>query len=92
MLSQYFYSAIIYDHLGSTSGSITMLSLVLACAITALTVFPLGLLVGVVFCWCSKRQSCDSCDILKNKQSPVVPKSIELEDNPAYGPIHQIRH
>ena len=82
----------LYQLIGSTSNSITTVSVVLACAITALITFPLGLLVGVVFCWCSKRQSCDSCDVLKNKQSPVVPKSIELEDNPSYGPIHQIRH
>ena len=41
---------LIYDHLGSTSCSITTVSVVLACAITALITFPLGLLVGVVFC------------------------------------------
>ena len=68
---------LIYDHLGSTSCSITTVSVVLACAITALITFPLGLLVGVVFCWCSKRYSKKSCDV---KQRPLAPKSIELNE------------
>ena len=61
------------------------LSLVVACVVTALITFPLGLVVGIGVCWCSKRYSHERCGLKKRK--PVLPKSIELTDNPAYGHI-----
>ena len=78
-----------YYHLGSTSCGITMLSVVLACAVSILIAFPLGLLVGVIFCWCSKRCSTKNCDMKQSK--PVTPRSIELNENPAYEHVHRIR-
>ena len=69
--------------LGSCSHS--LISLVVACVVTALITFPLGLVVGIGVCWCSKRYSHERCGLKKKK--PVLPKSIELTDNPAYGHI-----
>ena len=68
--------------LGSPSHT---LNLVVACVVTALITFPLGLVVGNGVCWCSKRYSHERSGLKKRK--PVLPKSIELTDNPAYGHI-----
>ena len=70
--------------LGSPSHT---LSLVVACVVTALITFPLGLVVSIGVCWCSKRYSHERCGLKKRK--PVLPKSIELTDNPAYGHIQR---
>ena len=64
-----------------------ILSHVVACVVTALITFPLGLVVGIGVCWCSKRYSHERCGLKKRK--PVLPKSIELTDNPAYEHIQR---
>ena len=59
----------------------------MACVVTALTTIPLGPVVGIGVCWCSKTYSHERCGLKSIKL--VLPESIVVTDNSAYGHIQR---